>query len=581
MVKLIFSGGKVKRFDTEIIAKSESAEFAEREFRRLADKTIAFSKKGAVIKVQLIADPALPCEKCKVVFKSGILTLTGGRRGIIYAVYEFFTEFLGCRFFTPQDEQIPCGKKFLKQKEHIGESPFFFRDICDVGSEDKTWSLENKINSDLWERRGFSSAEGGGISFAGCPVHTLTGEYLLKPYVKSHPEYFALVNGERKTGADGQICFSAENLVDAVYAEMCNWLEKAPHAMFISVSKGDNGNFCQCPQCAEKYGKKTKTQLFAELVVALAKRMEKSHPNVFIHTLAYEDSLAFSDGIELPKNVVVQFCTDFCRMHAITDSSCAHNTAQRELMKKWLDNGASLFVWDYVNCFKYQLFQLPDIWFYHKNIAFFAKNGVAGVFNENAHRSAENCRFATFRELKNYLLAKCLWKPYMSDGEYEREIMSFVKYFYGAGGKYVYRYLKLLKKSAKNNHLNYNCGKTENPQAVGPIVDGDKLSSFLAKGYRLLYAANRRNFGDEKCRERTDLLLTHLMYYEQFWLMETKLQSGDKKKIADALHKNEELIDRIVRQNLVITFWGKTRADQNAILKNMQNAPPSKWDYSW
>ena len=160
------------------------------------------------LNVHLILDPTIG-DGFSIKLAQDELVLRGGKRGIIYSVFSFL-EIVGCRFFTPTLETLPKGDVFLSAFEKKEYSPVEFRDILCNCTRNRAWSLKQKINSDLWSSRKFTEADGGGYNYAGIPAHSLTGEYLLQPFVESNPEYFSIVDGVRHIMHDGQICMTNE-----------------------------------------------------------------------------------------------------------------------------------------------------------------------------------------------------------------------------------------------------------------------------------------------------------------------------------------------------------------------------------
>ena len=63
--------------------------------------------------------------------------------------------------------------------------------------------------------------------------------------------------------------------------------------------------------------------------------------------------------------------------------------------------------------------------------------------------------------------------------------------------------------------------------------------------------------------------------------MQQTLENGTEEEKRAAIEKNSDLIDRIISQRLVLTFWGQSRESQNEELEKMRNVPPSGWNYKW
>ena len=561
----------------------------------------AFSEKqnaGGQAKICFCRNEKFSADEFSLRLLNNKLTIEGGERGVIYGVFAFL-EKIGCRFFAADCVTLPKTDVHLADFSVREKSPFYFRDILGNSADDREWSLKNRINSCLWGKRNFTEAEGGGYDFAGIPAHSLTGEFLLAPYIKTHPEYFALIGGKRVFDRNGQACLSAEGLEDTLAEDLARLVKKTGKKM-VSLTRGDNAYFCECEKCREKIEKYGRAGYFLRFVNEVAKKVKEKEKTAIIHTFAYNETQDITD-FEPQDNVLVQFCTAFCRTHAISDTTCARNVKQAKLLKKWRETCGNLMIWDYVNCFKYELFDLPDENFYLKNLRFYAENGVKGVFNEGEHRNTEKTDFCGMHEMKSYLLAKAMWNPFMSEEEYARHKEEFCAAYYGAGYKNILAYRKLLYDYSRNRHVNYDCAKitdgfddshnvteagytagdlSAQKNTAGNFISSNNIGAFIKKANELIDGALRET-RDEKQLARIEKIRTEILYYELFHTMQQTLENGTEEEKRAAIEKNSDLIDRIISQRLVLTFWGQSRESQNEELEKMRNVPPSGWNYKW
>ena len=513
----------------------------------------------------------------EIVLKGNVLTFGGGKRGVIYSVFTFL-EKLGCRFYTPKLEKLPQKDIKLNDFFLLENSPFVFRDVLDNEAKDKEWCLKNKINSDLWHTRKLKEEDGGAYTFVGIPAHSLTGEFLLKPFVESNPEFFALKDGKRRTDARGQVCMTNQEAAKKVAEEVKKLLAENPDKNIVSVSSGDNDNFCECEKCKQSIHKIGLTNTYFNFVNAVARNIKKEYPKVLIHTFAYEMLDDFKDGFEFEDNIMVQFClARNCKLHSLTDESCGLNVFALNNLKKCTSICKNIFIWEYINCFKYQLFPFPHITHYQEDIQAFRDLKVKGLFYEGAHRDWENVSFAGIRELKCYILSKLMWKPDMSKEEYEEHIREFCQAFYGEGYEYVIEYLGLLSSFSQNSHATYNC--FDEQKNVVRFIPKEKTTEFLQKSYGLLSKALQKADGDEI--KRIKMLEIEVLYYELFWTMKDILDCGETEEKQKVLEKSKCLIDFIINENMPITFFGQSIESQNAELIKMESVPIEKWNYNW
>ncbi len=554
-------------------------------FAENSKKTIRFSR----------GDSTLGDDGFFIALQGDCLQFTGGKRGIIYAVFAFL-EKIGCRFFTPEVETLPQTDVYLSDFTLTEKSPFIFRDILGNSADERGWCLKHRINSCLWGKRKYSEAEGGGFNFAGLPAHSLCGDFLLKPYMESHPEYFSLKNGKRYVDRTGQICMSSDEAIEAAAREACRVLDEHPDCNIVSVSQGDNSNFCECAACQAKVQKVGLATAYMSVVNKIAEKIKEKHPKALVHTLLYQTmGQELANDFTFADNVMLQYPVRACRNHAFTDEKCEANKQLRGFLENLTAMCANVFTWDYVNCFKYELFDYPDSFHYFENLRYCADIGVKGIFNEGEHRNGENTDFVSMHEMKSYLLVKAMNNPYMSQEEYARHKAEFCEAFYGAGYTHILAYLDLLYECSRKTHVSYDCLALEqNSEGVGDfqangekktgpnvarIVEREKTAYFIKKANELLDKAIA--LADSAQKTRIDKIRTEVLYYDLFWNMRNILDNGAEDEKRAVIAKNTELIGRIITQRLVLTFWGKSRAAQNEELLQMTNVPPSEWDYKW
>lgn len=118
--------------------------------------------------------------------------------------------------------------------------------------------------------------------------HTWARAVPPEQYAKSHPEYFALVNGERQAAASGnaQYCLSNPQVQELIYQDLVRQLENG----YTSVDLGQPDGYqeCQCKECGALYGTGDdwgeKIWTFNRQV---AERLLKSHPQGRITMMSY------------------------------------------------------------------------------------------------------------------------------------------------------------------------------------------------------------------------------------------------------------------------------------------------------
>lgn len=523
------------------------------------------------------------CDKLDVTFFDNTLSFCGGKRGVIYGVLEFYEKLCCVKFLTGDCTVYPSKDVFIRKVNIHGNSVVKFREILGNASDSTNDMLYLRLNSNAWHVR-LTEEHGGGMSFAGIPAHSLTCDYLLKPFVETHPEYFCLIDGKRVIDRFSQVCFSADGVVDAITEQVFELLKKYPNATYVSVSQADSDHYCQCDECKKKYEKYSKTELFLQIVNHVADAVRQEYPNVLVHTFAYNKTCEPPKLVKPRDNVVIQYCIGSCKNHQFFDTKCPVNKTARKDFEKITNDYRNVIIWDYPNCFKYQMFYRPDVSKFRRDVRYFANHHVNGMFFEYVHRLGDgSCVFA---ELKTYLLAKLMWNPFVSKNTYNCWVKEFMHGYYGNAGKYLLQYINLYEKSINTKlHFNYDLcteangfdGKKTN--VVFDLFDDKTNSKFFAKAYDLWNKAKKSVDGVEW--ERVDKDFLQLLYLDGIVNFDKVLAHGTEDEKAEALRKNKELCQGIVKYKIKITFWGEALESQLEKMEGWQTVSPRDWNYKW
>ena len=116
------------------------------------------------------------------------LVLAGNRRGVLYAVYTFLEDYLGCRWFTPDCSRIPhAGSFHIANLDRTYVPPLEYRSTDYPNSRDADWAVRNKLNGSYVE---CDEARGGKIEYRGF-VHTFNSLVPPERYFGEHPAYYS------------------------------------------------------------------------------------------------------------------------------------------------------------------------------------------------------------------------------------------------------------------------------------------------------------------------------------------------------------------------------------------------------
>ena len=365
------------------------------------------------------------------------LCIDGGRpRGTLYGVYEFFEELCGARYLTrdvtyfsenARSCKIPLGTRSFVP-------PFAFR-----------WSFYSEMSDypqfavRLHTNTVSDDAKLGGRTGYRLVMHNVSGLVPPAKYGATHPEYFALVDGQRKLEASGggpQICATNPEVLEIVTEAVLKEIERDPSAKSVNIAQMDNHFFCTCPKCAQLDAREeSHAASLLALVNAVAERVEKVHPEVLIGTYAYEYTRKPPKTLRARNNVLVQLCSiECCTLHSIDDAKCPLNREFCEDMAVWKTKARNIFIWHYNTDFSRYLVPFPDLKSIGPSVAYFAQNNGRGVFMQTAYPPGPT----EMRDLRNYVMSRCLWKPGRDSW---KETEEFCRLYYREAAPAVMEYL--------------------------------------------------------------------------------------------------------------------------------------------
>lgn len=385
------------------------------------------------------------------------LILTGGRpRGTLYAVYRFLEDAVGVHWWNPWEGSLPSRPTLrIRELDRRGRPVLRYRDIYMLyGNDDGRFAARNRLN-----RQGdapIAAEYGGGMEY-GPPyhVHTFNRYFPPEQYFEQHPEWFSLINGERKAERT-QLCLTNQALRDAFVAKLRSFIEtsraaaeerSAPPPVVFDISQNDWAGACQCENCqAMATAEGSEAGPLLDFVNYMADAIRDEYPDVYIDTLAYQYTQTAPKTIKPRDNVIIRLCdttSNFTK--PITDPE---NERFREHVLSWAQIARNLRIWDYaVTYAPYYGLPLPTVHTYPIDYRFYAEHNVEGVFTEH-----EWPILADMRDFKIWMMMKLLEDPYR---DYDELVRTFTDGFYGPAGRRVREYLSRLEAAseAKSSYL--------------------------------------------------------------------------------------------------------------------------------
>jgi hypothetical protein len=364
------------------------------------------------------------------------LIIAGGKpRGTMYGVYTFLDR-LGCRWFTTEVSVIPK-KPTLVFKPHIEwQKPAFeYREPFFIEAFDKDWAARNRVNGSFLS---LDESTGGKVSYYPF-VHSFYAILPPKQYFRDHPEYYALVDGQRR-GEDvyAQLCLTNPDVLRLAIQTVLKWIDEHPDVTIFSVSQNDTLGWCECENCqrVEQEEGGAHSGPILRFVNAVAAEVGKTHPDKLIDTLAYSYSEPPPLKVRPLPNVRIRLCPiGTCAGQAF--DRCVYNRYFLNHLQEWAKITDQLYIWHYVTNFRHYLLPYPDFDELAADIPMYKKNGVVGIFLEGDAAPGGGGENA---ELRSYVMARLLWNPNINVDETVNEFMAA---YYGKAARVMRAYFDL------------------------------------------------------------------------------------------------------------------------------------------
>ena len=376
--------------------------------------------------------------------RRSIALLGGSPRGTLFAVYHFAEKFLGVRFLTADHTHTPAVETLrLPLGDAVYEPPFALRwSYYYELNEDRVFAARLRNNTIIHEDRFGHSANQPLIS------HSIHEFVPVEEYGGEHPEYFALVDGERRLDmprGGPQVCSTNPDVAAIVIEAARAFLDANPYVRTVSVSPNDHANHCECARCAavdEREGGPMGSHL--HLVNTVAHAVAESHPDRFVGALAYWRTRRPPNHMRPSPNVQIQFCTfEACTRHALNDPDCPRNAAVRRDLEGWLELTDEVWVWHYITNLRIMDLPFPSLNAIGPTLRYFRDQGVRGVFAQGNGR----CPGGELSDLRNYVTARFLWDPDLDLDELARE---FLELHYKDAAPAVQRYISAVHEAAED-----------------------------------------------------------------------------------------------------------------------------------
>ena len=393
-----------------------------------------------------ISSTGLGAEGFKIRRFGPYLLIGGGRtRGVMYGVYSFLEDDLGCRWYSEKVSYIPKKKTIALPATDRTEIPSFeYREPYYTEAMDKDWAARNRCNGNFAH---LDEETGGKIGYQPF-VHSFNNIISIADYWTSHPEYFSEVNGERLSSRT-QLCLTNPDVLDIAKRKVDRWIRKFPEAQMISVSQNDVYNPCMCTECKKVYDATgSHSGQMLTFVNAIAEDVAKNHPGKLIDTLAYQYTEKPPNGIVPAPNVRVRLAPiDNCFGHPI--DTCERNKNAFANLEAWSSKTQNLYIWHYNTNFGNYPIPFPDFDELQGSTRAYYKLGIKGIFFQGVHAPGGGGEFA---ELRSWVLSKILWNA-------KRDVWplidDFLKGYYGDAAQPIRQYMDMMHAAVREENLHF------------------------------------------------------------------------------------------------------------------------------
>ncbi|MDX9973282.1 MAG: DUF4838 domain-containing protein [FCB group bacterium] len=405
-------------------------------------------------------------EEFRIRIGRNAIAIAGGRpRGTLYGVYEFAEQYLGVRFLTADHTYIPKGLTSLPLADVRRAPAFAYRwSYCKEASAFPEFAARLRLNT-LTHDEKF-----GGVTHEKMESHTLFYQVPADRYRKTHPEYFALVDGRRMLEAPGggpQVCPSNPDVADIVTKFVLDDLAAHPELTNVCVSTNDNPFFCTCDACrALNEREESPAAAHLALLNTVAERIERVRPGVKVATLAYWYTQNPPKTLRARHNVRVWFCPfGACAVHRLDDPACPRNAPLLKDLDGWRAACSDLRIWYYNTDLRTLDLPFLNLRSLGPNLRMFKERGMGGAFLQGN----DKCFAGEFADLRNYVSSRLLWNPEL-DGDALRE--EFLRLHYGPAAEPIRACIDLLHDRAEQAGAHPYCWI----DPVGSGIDGESAA---------------------------------------------------------------------------------------------------------
>ncbi|MCE5238961.1 DUF4838 domain-containing protein [bacterium] len=293
------------------------------------------------------------------------LTLFGhDTLSVLHAVYHFLEEHCGCRWLAefedgeiiPRREtlSVPCEQR--RFRPDFAQRAFTnYPDIDRLTVAMCDWMAKQRFNRFMI----FANAEGAFEAYEQVLQREVVArglkielghhscKYFMPPseLFDTHPEYFALIQGERSPR--GQLCTSSPEVVALVAERISRLMSAHPEIDTVGLWPNDGYGWCECERCLALEpqepsrlwpGYPRRTDTYLQFVNQVAELVAQDHPDGFLSALFYVNYVEPPRQVEVLPQVKVYFAPfQRCFRHPLGGApDCRRpNVQYAEMLRQW------------------------------------------------------------------------------------------------------------------------------------------------------------------------------------------------------------------------------------------------------
>jgi hypothetical protein len=472
------------------------------------------------------------------------------------AAYGWLRE-LGCRWLMPgpQASVIPQVDEVRLSGWDAVEKPvwvhrqLWYSALKRISSEEDVGAIQAEMSA--WLRRN-RMGRGVPVQFG----HNFHNVVPAEEYFETHPEYFALQDGERIP--DGQVCTTNEDVIQLFVDAAIAFFDEFPDHKSFSLSANDNYDWCECEDCLaldppenrdSRRGKADRSVIFANEV---ARRVKESYPDRWLAFYAYAGNTApptYTDPDENVLVVLAHYVADHLR--SINDPRSKWNAAFQKTVDGWGAVSEQLFLREYYCRWWAPWPMWPAV---AEDIPWLTERNFNG-FNAELEYRAEAA------EIGWYLLGQLCWDPTQDS---EALLDEYFAGLYGPAAAEMREYFEILRESAADETLRARAALDEIPDLFPPErIERARAQLEVA---RPLAETEQQRFQIQRSIDAMEMMD---VYYDLDDLIRQSAPQGlnaeSREQLEVAVERANAVLDRIREYDLA-RYWSTQRAGGMASL---------------